>query len=103
MTNDVLVKTPIGVTLIVVICYIVGEVYKIIFPKEEMKRLIPIVLAVFGAILGVLMYLIDKSILFNVDSIFTAILIGIISGTSSTGANQIIKQIFKKEGEKENE
>ena len=94
-------NTSIGVSLIVVICYMVGEAYKVIFPKEEMKRLIPVVLAVFGAILGVLIYVIDKSILFNVDSIFAAILIGIISGTSSTGANQIIKQIFKKEGEKE--
>lgn len=103
MEIETLVKTPIGVTLIVVICYIVGEVYKVIFPKEEMKRLIPVVLAVFGAILGVLIYYIDKNILFNVDSVFTAILIGIISGTSSTGANQIIKQIFKNKGEKENE
>ena len=96
-------ETSIGVTLIVVICYMIGEVYKIIFPKEEMKRLIPVVLAAFGAILGILIYCIDKNILFNVDSFLTAILIGIISGTSSTGANQIIKQIFKKEGEKENE
>ena len=93
-------NTSIGVSLIVVICYMVGEVYKVIFPKEQMKRLIPVVLAVFGAILGVLIYYIDKNILFNVDSIFTAILIGIISGTSSTGANQIIKQIFNNKVEK---
>ena len=62
MKIETLVKTPIGVTLIVVICYIVGEVYKVIFPKEEMKRLIPVVLAVFGAILGVLIYFIDNTL-----------------------------------------
>ena len=96
-------ETSIGVSLIVVICYMVGEVYKVILPQEKTKRLIPVVLAALGAILGMLIYVIDKSILFNVNSIFSAMLIGIISGTSSTGANQIIKQIFKKEGEKENE
>lgn len=96
-------KMPIGVTLIVVICYIVGEVYKMIFPKKEKRSFIPVLLALLGSILGVLIYYIDKSILFNVNNIFIAILIGIISGTSSTGANQIIKQIFKKEGENKNE
>ena len=94
---------PIGVTIIIVICYMVGEVYKVVFPKENLKRLIPIVMATLGAILGILIYCLDKTLLFNVNSVLSAGLIGIISGTSSTGENQIIKQIFKKEGEKEND
>lgn len=91
---------PIGVVLIVLICYMVGEVYKTLFPKEKLKKLIPIVVAITGGILGVVIYEIDRNMLFQTDNILVAILIGIISGTSSTGANQIIKQIFKKEGEK---
>ena len=34
----------------------------------------------------------------NTKTIWEALEIGIISGASSTGTNQIIKQIFKKEG-----
>ncbi|MBQ8292405.1 MAG: phage holin family protein [Bacilli bacterium] len=100
---DASIGQPIGVILIVVGCYMLGEIYKLVFPKDQTKRLIPIVLAVFGAILGVIIYYIDKSKLLNVDSILTAILVGVISGTSSTGANQIIKQIFKNKGEENNE
>ena len=44
---------------------------------------------------------INRGIL-NVENIWIALGIGIVSGASSTGANQIIKQIFKK-GEDKNE
>ena len=44
------------------------------------------------------MYLDDPSIL-DAKNIYVAIEIGIISGSSATGANQIIKQIFLKNKE----
>ena len=47
------------------------------------------------------MYLDDPSMILNAKNIYVAIEIGIISGASATGANQIIKQVFlknKKEG-----
>ena len=47
--------------------------------------------------MGGLIYKSDKSLLMNVTDPLTAILIGIISGTSSTGTNQIVKQLFNKE------
>ena len=47
-------------------------------------------------------YLTNKEMIFNVDNIYLAIEVGIVSGTSSTGTNQIIKKIFK-QGGKENE
>ena len=41
-------QTSIGVILIVVSCYMIGEIYKVIVKKEKYKKLIPIVLAITG-------------------------------------------------------
>lgn len=92
-----------AVPIIVVCCYIIGEIYKVIFSKkQETYKIIPVITTISGGILGALIYLTDKENILNATNIYTAILIGIVSGSSSTGANQIIKQIFKK-GEKKNE
>ena len=40
--------------------------------------------------------------MFNVDNIWIALGIGIVSGAASTGTNQIIKQIFVKNEDKNN-
>ena len=92
-----------SVPIIVILCYILGEIYKIIFKnKKETYILIPLLVSLFGGILGVLIYFTAPEIL-NVDNIYLALEIGIISGSSATGTNQIIKQIFKnKEEENEN-
>lgn len=89
------------VPVIVVCCYIIGEVYKKTF-KETTYKYIPIIVSVIGGTLGILIYKTNKELIFNVNSIWEALLIGIVSGASSTGTNQIIKQILNK-GEKENE
>lgn len=91
------------VPIIVILCYILGEIYKIIFKnKKETYKLIPLLVSLFGGVLGVLIYFTAPEIL-NVDNIYFALEIGIISGSSATGTNQIIKQIFKnKEEENEN-
>ena len=88
---------------IVILCYILGEIYKIIFKnKKETYKLIPLLVSLFGGVLGILIYFTAPEIL-NVDNIYLALEIGIISGSSATGTNQIIKQIFKnKEEENEN-
>lgn len=84
------------IPIIVVICYLVGEAYKFIFRKrEDLYKLIPIVMATIGGTLGLLIYVTTDSLSF-IDNIYDAILIGIVSGESATGTNQIIKQIFKK-------
>lgn len=90
-------QSSIGVMFIVVSCYMIGEVYKVIVKKEKYWKLIPIVLAFTGGLIGGLIYNSDNSLIMNVTDPLTAILIGVISGTSSTGTNQIIKQIFNKE------
>ena len=94
-----------SIPIIVILCYIVGEIYKVLFRnKQNFYRLIPVVLASFGGLLGILIFLTNPEIMLNVSNVWTALGIGIVSGVSSTGTNQIIKQIFKNEkGDKSNE
>ena len=84
------------IPLIVIMCYLCGEVFKFLFKtKQESYKLIPIITSVFGAMIAVIMYLDDPNMILGASNIYVAIEIGIISGASATGANQIIKQIFK--------
>lgn len=88
-----------SVPIIVVCCYIIGEIYKAIFcKKKEAYKLIPIILAIFGGIIGILIYLTNPEMIFNATNVWVALGIGIVSGASATGANQIIKQLFGKKG-----
>lgn len=99
----------ISVPVIVVCCYIVGEIYKFLFKtKKEKYKLIPILVSILGGILGILIYLTAPEMIFNAKNIWIALGIGVVSGASSTGANQAIKQILKdkkivNEGENKNE
>lgn len=86
-----------SVPIIVMLCYIMGELYKLLFKNNnELFKLIPIVVACFGGFLGVVIYLTNPEILFNISNVWGALFIGIVSGVSSTGTNQIIKQLFNK-------
>lgn len=90
-----------SVPIIVVCCYIVGEIYKFIFvKKQEAYKLIPIILAMLGGVIGSIMYITNPEMIFNAANIWVALGIGIVSGASSTGANQIIKQLFGNKGVK---
>lgn len=81
---------------IVIICYVVKEILKIIFKNNKNKnQLIFTIVGIFGGILGLLAYFIDPSIMLNINSPFTAVAIGMASGIS-TVSNQIIKGITKK-------
>lgn len=85
------------VPIIVVCCYIVGEIYKVLFKnKQEAYKLIPILVAILGGLLGVIIYFTNPEMVLNADNVWVALGVGIVSGASSTGTNQIIKQIFKK-------
>ena len=76
----------------------VGEIYKVIFKvKEELYKLIPIIVTITGGIIGILIYLTNKEIIFNADNVWIALEIGLVSGASATTTNQIIKKVFKKE------
>lgn len=86
------------VPIIIIICYMVGEIYKVIFKnKKNVYKLIPIIVTITGGILAILIYLTSKEIILNADNIWIALEIGLVSGASATTTNQIIKQVFKKQ------
>lgn len=84
------------VLAIVVITYLIGAAAKLIpHIKDEY---IPVIVGVAGGVLGVAgMYLMPD---FPAQDIMNAIAIGIVSGLSSTGVNQVYKQIKKGSEEK---
>ena len=85
-----------SVPIIIIISYMIGEIYKVIFKgKEDMYKLIPIVVSIIGGILGVFIYLTNKEMILDANNIWVAMFVGIVSGASATNANQIIKQLFK--------
>ena len=82
-----------SVPIIILICYVIGEVYKYLFKKKKKTyKFIPILLSISGGLLGILIYLTNKEMMMNASNIWVALGIGIVSGASSTGTNQIIKQ-----------
>lgn len=48
-----------------------------------------------GGILGTIIFLTNPEVILDAPNIWVAIGIGVVSGASATGANQIIKQIFQ--------
>lgn len=79
------------VVAIVVITYLIGLAAKAIPWLKD--NYIPIIVGVTGGILGVVgMYVIPD---FPATDVLNAIAVGIVSGLSSTGVNQIYKQVKK--------
>ena len=90
-----------SVPIIVVCCYLIGEIYKVILKKRpETYKLIPVLVSVTGGILGIFIYLTNKEMMMNARNVWIALGIGIISGASSTGTNQVVKQLLSKEKDK---
>ena len=86
----------IYVPVITLVCYLIGEIYKVLFKsKEDLYKLIPILVILFGGLVGLVMHLVEPSYL-KVESIVSALEIGLISGAASTGMHQMVKQIWKK-------
>lgn len=89
-----------SIPIIVIMCYLIGEIYKVCFKKkEELFKLIPIIVSIIGGIFGLLIYKTNPEIILNCNNVWTAIGIGLVSGATSTGANQIVKQMLFKEKE----
>lgn len=78
---------------IVVMCYLVGMICKS-FKNEKLDSFIPDIVGVVGAILGVVIFLTIPNFI-PADNWAVAIAIGIVSGLSATGINQIYKQLKK--------
>lgn len=87
-----------SIPIILIICYMAAEVFKVIFKKKDnMYKLIPILVSMLGGMLGILIFLTNPEMILNATNIWNALLVGIVSGASSTTTNQIIKQLLKKE------
>lgn len=79
------------VVAIVVIAYLIGYGAKVVSNVKD--EVIPVIVGVCGGILGVVgMYVIPD---FPAHDILNAIAIGIVSGLSATGVNQVWKQSKK--------
>ncbi len=84
--------TQTGTVLaIVVITYLIGLAAKSIPSVPD--NIIPVIVGVFGGILGAAgMYIMPE---FPANDVMNAVAIGIVSGLASTGVNQIYKQSGK--------
>ncbi|NLZ25698.1 MAG: hypothetical protein GX891_04480 [Clostridiales bacterium] len=94
----------LSVPVIVSIVYGCIDLYKqIINGKEKLMRLIPIIAALLGTLIGIVAFYAYPSVLVA-DNIWQAIIMGGASGLTATGANQVLKQLNKgKDYEDENE
>lgn len=85
-----------SVPIIVICCYTIAEIYKAIFKKKkEAYQYIPCISTGIGGILGIIIYLTHPEMILEASNIWIALGIGIVSGASATGTNQMIKQLFK--------
>ena len=85
----------IGITII---CYVFGEVFKVLVNyRKEKYKYIPVIVSVVGGLIGIVLYITNKELLLNANNLFDAIVIGIISGSASTSSNEIIKKFIAKE------
>ena len=92
-----------SVPIILIVCYVFAEIFKVIFKgKEKLFKLIPMLVSILGGILGILIFLTNPELILNATNIWNALLVGIVSGASSTTTNQIVKLVFKKSNEVNN-
>lgn len=76
---------------IVIICYLVGVWCKLC--SKIPNKAIPVIVGVIGGIIAIpAMYIMPD---FPATDVFTAIAVGIMSGFTSTGVNQVYKQTKK--------
>ena len=85
-----------SVPIIVAVVYVALYVYKQVVKQEKFICIIPIIAALLGAVLGITAFYCLPDIIAAVN-VLAAILIGAASGLAATGANQIFKQLTKKE------
>ena len=85
-----------GVAAIAVICYLIGYGLKAWDKFDDRK--IPAIMGICGAVLGIVAFYIAPAII-PAEDIITAIAIGIVSGFTATGINQIWKQSQKGDSE----
>ncbi len=81
-----------SVAAITVICLLIGQLVKAL-PIDD--KWIPIIVGFCGGILGVVASFVMPD--FPAGDIITSIAVGIVSGLSATGVNQIFKQLSREQ------
>lgn len=86
----------ICVPAIVSTTYALIELYKkwIAKGREKYLAFIPLVALILGGILGVSIFYIEPSLIIAND-VWWALIVGLASGLSATGTNQVFKQLKK--------
>lgn len=86
----------ICVPVIVTLVFIIMEGYKkfIAKEKETLIRIIPLIAGTLGVLFGILFYYTVPEII-SATNVGVAMLVGLASGLSATGCNQIFKQLSK--------
>lgn len=83
-----------AVPAIVVIVYLIGQIFHSFIPAESVNKYIPVICGLSGLALGILCYLVSPELIPANDAI-SASAIGIVSGFAATGVNQVYKQLTK--------
>lgn len=84
----------IALPAIVVICYLIGFGLKTV-GNEKVDNFIPVICGISGAILGIAIFLTIPDYI-AADNWAVAVAVGIVSGFSATGVNQVYKQLVQK-------
>lgn len=84
----------VAVPAIFAMCYMVGLICKA-FEVEKLNKFIPSICGVIGAGLGILVFLTIPNFI-PAENWASAVAVGIVSGLSATGVNQIFKQFTDK-------
>lgn len=80
-----------SVPIIMGLVYGIVEMLKACIKNEKFNNFIPLIAGILGAILGVVGFYTPNAM--SCSNILEAILIGMGSGLSATGSNQLFKQI----------
>lgn len=92
-----IVSVPIIVSVVCVIMQLLKGVFK---SNSNFLRLIPVLSAVIGALIGVIVFY-SAPAMIPAANAFMALLIGGASGLASTGCHQIFKQLKSDSGSDE--
>ncbi len=84
-----IVSVPVIVTAVCAIMELLKGVFGC---KEKFLRLIPLLSAITGAAMGIIMFFAAPSLI-PAENAFMALLVGGASGLASTGAHQVLKQL----------
>lgn len=84
-----------SIPVIAALCFGFIEVLKRTFHNNEnVKNAYPLIAAIFGSVFGMIAFLADPELILT-DSLMTSALVGMASGLSATGGNEVLQRMKK--------